>query len=124
MPSHGRVNDFEIFLVARTSRHGNSGTLMLSGCVRGSDALWPLRIRPRPHVMHEDDATKDYTALTSELKPPPTNRPQRRGGFSLGLVRGDRSGRLRNSSATERSRCPLSPFAGHPWRPALLRRGR
>src|SRR5215469_824584 len=70
MPSHGRVNDFEIFPVARTSRHGNSGTLMLSGCVRGScDALWPLRIRPRPHVMHEDDATKDCTSLTSELKP-------------------------------------------------------
>jgi hypothetical protein len=55
---------------------------------------------------------------------PPTNRPQRRGGFSLGLVRGDRSGCLRNSSATECSRCPLSLFAGPAWRPALLRRGR
>jgi hypothetical protein len=56
--------------------------------------------------------------------PAPTYRPQRRGGFSLGLAPGDRSGCLRNSSATGCSRCPLSRFAGPAWRPAPRRRGR
>ena len=56
--------------------------------------------------------------------PAPTYRAQRRGGFSLGLARGDQSGCLRNSSATGYSRCPLSLFAGPAWRPALRRRGR
>ncbi len=56
--------------------------------------------------------------------PAPTYCQQRRGGFSLGLALGDRSGCLRNSSATGCSRCPLSPFAGPARRPALRRRGR
>ena len=72
-----------------------------------------------------DQSSMDYTGLYIGPKGPlPTYPPQRRGGFSLRLVRGDRIGCLRNSSATGCSRCPLSLFAGPAWRPALLRRAR
>src|SRR6516165_9268930 len=55
--------------------------------------------------------------------PAPTHRPQRRGGFSLGLARGDRSGCLRNSSAAGYSRCPLSLFPGPGGAPARPKGG-
>jgi hypothetical protein len=56
--------------------------------------------------------------------PAPRNpRSQRRGGFWLGLARGDRSGCLRNSSAVGCSRCSLSLFAGPARRLAQRRRG-